>query len=109
MDNNAVALRGRLAADAELRVFDSGRRLIRLLVVAQDDYPVRRVDVVPVTVWDPPDDLADHPAEMGRPISVCGSVRRRFWEIGDAEEITVEVVADKVVFPTAGPDPAPAR
>jgi len=103
MDNNAVALRGRLAADAELRVFESGRRLIKFLVVAQVDYPVRRVDIVPVTLWDPSDELADDPGEMGRPISVCGSVRRRFWETGDAGEIRVEVAADKVVFP-AGAD-----
>ncbi len=63
MDLNLIVLCGRLAVDGELRVFDSGTRLIRYLVTTNVDYPRRRLDVIPVTLWDPPDDLIDRGKE----------------------------------------------
>lgn len=79
MDLNLIVLCGRLAVDGELRVFDSGARLVRYLVTTRVDYPHRRVDVIPVTLWDPPHDLVDNPGEKGERIWVCGSVQRRYW------------------------------
>lgn len=98
MDLNLMVLCGRLASDAELRVFDSGSRLIRYLVTVRADHPRRRIDVIPVTLWDPPDDLVDEPGEKGERIWVCGSVQRRFWESPDGRRSRVEVVAEQVNF-----------
>ena len=55
MDLNLVVLAGRLAAPPELRAFESGATLIRYLVTVRSEEPRRRVDVVPVTLWNPPD------------------------------------------------------
>jgi single-stranded DNA-binding protein len=65
-------------------------------VVAKLDYPRRRVDVVPVTYWDPPDELAAEPGEKGERIWVCGSVQRRYWEGPDGRRSRIEVVAEQV-------------
>jgi len=96
MDLNLIVLCGRLAVDGELRVFDSGARLIRYLITVRTDYPRKRVDVVPVTFWDPPDELVDDPGDKGARIWVCGSVQRRFWESSDGRRSRIEVVAEQV-------------
>ncbi len=96
MDLNLIVLCGRLATDAELRVFDSGARLIRYLVRTKVDLPRSRVDVVPVTLWDPPDELVDDPGEKGERIWVCGSVQRRYWEAPEGRRSSLEVVAEQV-------------
>ncbi len=96
MDLNLIVLCGRLAVDAELRVFDSGARLIRYLVTVRTDYPRRRVDVIPVTLWDPPDELIEEPGLKGDRIWACGSVQRRYWESPDGRRSRVEVVAEQV-------------
>jgi single-strand DNA-binding protein len=96
MDLNLVVLCGRVAVEPELKTFESGTRLIRLLVTVRSDEPRRRVDVVPVTVWDPPDELVDELPEKGRRVWVCGSVQRRFWEAPDGRRSRLEVVAEQV-------------
>lgn len=96
MDLNLVVLCGRIATDPELRVFDSGTRLIRYLITVRSDAPRRRVDVVPVTLWDPTDEQVDEPGERGRRIWVCGAVQRRFWESPDGRSSRLEVVAEQV-------------
>lgn len=98
MDLNLIVLCGRLAVDGELRVFDSGTRLIRYLVTVKVDYPRKRIDVVPVTLWDPPTDLVDDPGLKGERIWVCGSVQRRYWENPDGRRSRIEVVAEQVNF-----------
>lgn len=98
MDLNLTVLCGRLQVDGELRVFDSGVRLIRYLVRVRVDYPRRRIDVIPVTLWDPPDDLVDEPGQKGERIWVCGSLQRRYWESPDGRRSRVEVVAEQVNF-----------
>lgn len=97
MDLNLVILTGRLAAPPELRVFDSGTRLLRLLVTIRSDEPTRRVDVVPVTFWNPDDELATAPLMAGSGIWVAGSVQRRFWGGEDGRLSRMEVVAHQVV------------
>lgn len=98
LDLNLVVLRGRLAADPELRVFDSGTRLVRYLVTVRSEAPRRRVDVVPVTIWDPQDELWDQPGEKGDTVWACGSAQRRFWESPDGRRSRVEIVAEQVTF-----------
>lgn len=96
MDLNLIVLCGRLAVPPEIKIFDSGTRLIRYLVTVRSDAPRRRVDVIPVTMWDPPEDLIEETPETGRRIWVCGSVQRRFWEAPDGRRSRIEVVAEQV-------------
>jgi single-strand DNA-binding protein len=96
MDLNLIVLCGRLAVEPELKEFDSGSRLVRLLVTVRSDEPRRRVDVVPVTLWDPPQDLLEDMPDKGRRIWVCGSVQRRFWESPEGRRSRLEVVAEQV-------------
>lgn len=96
MDLNLVVLCGRLATDPELRAFDSGAQLARLLVTVRSDEPRRRVDVVPVTLWDPPEEFLGDPPVKGQRVWVCGSVQRRFWESPDGRRSRLEVVAEQV-------------
>ena len=98
MDFNLIVLCGRLAVDGELRVFDSGSRLIRYLITVRSEHPRRRVDVIPVALWDPPNDLLDEPGRKGQRIWVCGAVQRRFWESPDGRRSRIEVVAESVNF-----------
>ena len=81
MDLNLIVLCGRLATEPELRVFDSGARLIRYLVTVRSEEPRKRVDVIPVTLWDPTDEVWEEQVERGRRIWVCGSVQRRYWDL----------------------------
>jgi single-stranded DNA-binding protein len=98
MDLNLIVMCGRLAVDGELRVFDSGTKLIRYLVTVRVDFPRSRIDVIPVTLWEPSDELVDQPGEKGQRVWVCGSVQRRHWEGPDGRRSRVEVVAEQVNF-----------
>ncbi len=96
MDLNLIVLCGRLAVDPEYRAFDSGTRLVRLLVTVRSEEPRRRVDVVPVTLWDPPEEFYDALPMKGRRVWVCGSVQRRFWDASEGRRSRLEVVAEQV-------------
>ena len=96
MDLNLVVLAGRLAAPPEIRQFESGSRLVRYLVTTRSEEPTRRVDVVPVTLWDPPDDLIDAEPLPGARLWIAGSVQRRFWSATEGRRSRLEVVADQV-------------
>jgi single-strand DNA-binding protein len=96
MDFNVVVLSGKLTAPPEVRVFESGSTLIRSLVTVRTDLPRRRVDVVPVTLWDPG---PDHPlleAVVGTRVWVAASVQRRFWTDRDSRKSRLEVVATDI-------------
>ena len=109
MDLNLAVLCGRLATDAEVRVFDSGARLIRYLVILRVDHPRKRTDVIPVTLWDPDEELAETPGEKGDRVWVCGSVQRRYWESPDGRRSRVEVVAEQVNFKVDDLEPVSAK
>ena len=109
MDLNLAVLCGRLATDAEVRVFDSGARLIRYLVILRVDHPRKRTDVIPVTFWDPDEELAETPGEKGDRVWVCGSVQRRYWESQDGRQSRVEVVAEQVSFKVDDLEPVSAK
>ena len=105
MDLNLVVLAGRIAAPPELRVFDSGTRLLRYLVTVKADEPRRRIDVVPVTLWDPPQELVDSNPSPSQRVWVAGTVQRRFWSGPEGRHSRIEVVADHV-YPR---EPSPAE
>ena len=96
MDMNLVVLAGTLATAPELREFESGARLLRLLVTVRQDEPRKRVDVLPVTLWDPPQELMAEHLERGRRVFVVGAAQRRFWEAKEGCKNRVEIVATHV-------------
>lgn len=101
MDMNVVVISGRLAATPEVRSFDSGARFIRYLVTTRSEAPRRRIDVVPVTLWDPDDEvIAD--VEVGQGVWIAGSVQRRFWTAAEGRRSRLEIVAQSVEL--HGPD-----
>ncbi len=97
MDLNIIVLSGQLAAEPEVRVFGSGSRLVRLLVTIRSTEPRRRVDVIPVVLWDPDQAAIDSLLESrGREIWIAGAVQRRFWSSSDGKASRIEVVAHAI-------------
>lgn len=96
MDLNLVVLSGRLAAPPEIRQFEQGGCLARYLITVRSEEPRRRVDVVPVVLWDPPAELIDANPEPGRRVWVAGAVQRRFWSGAEGRRSRLEVVAEQV-------------
>jgi len=100
MDLNLTVLAGKLAAEPELKFFESGSQLVRLLVTVRSSEPRRRIDVIPVVLWDPDDELVEviqTGGLRGAAIWVTGSVQRRFWATGgDSRTSRVEVTASDV-------------
>jgi len=95
-DYNLFVMQGRLAAPPELRAFESGSRLLRFLLTVRQSQPRRRVDVLPVTLWDPPEHLVDEPLEPGRGLWISGTVQRRFWDATEGRRSRLELVAQDV-------------
>lgn len=108
MDLNLVVLAGRIAAPPDLRIFDSGTRLLRYLVTVKADEPRRRIDVVPVTLWHPPQELVDSDPAPGRRVWVAGTVQRRFWSGPEGRHSRLEVIADQVCLREPSPADAAA-
>lgn len=96
MDLNLVVLAGHIAAEPEVRTFPSGARLVRYLVTVRTTEPKRRVDVVPVSLWDPPDELVDDLDVRGKLAWVVGAVQRRFWSAEGDKRSRIEVIAHQV-------------
>lgn len=93
MDMNIVVLFGKLAAPPELRTFESGSRFVRSLITVRSAAPRRRVDVVPVILWDPSGDDPLLSAPAGTNVFAVCSVQRRFWTVGDTRQSRLEIVA----------------
>lgn len=96
MDLNLVVLRGRLAAPPDLRVFDSGTRMLRMLVTVRTEMPRTRIDVIPVNLWDPPDHLLDPGLEVSGRIWAAGTVQRRCSDGPEGRWSRLEVTAHAV-------------
>lgn len=94
---NSVTLAGRLAADAEVKTFPSGAIVRRLLVTVRVEEPRRRVDVLPVTMWDSADGF-DEVGDLrrGDRVRVTGSLQRRFFDSQDGRRSRLEVIAESV-------------
>ncbi len=95
-DMNLALLCGRLATEPELRIYDSGTRALHFLVATRAPDPRRRIDVVPVVLWDPPDELMDYPFRAETRVYVTGSVQRRSYDSPAGRRNRIEVFADQV-------------
>lgn len=96
MDLNVLMLSGRLAVAPEIRLHDSGAVCARLLIATRRESPTRRVDVLPVSCWDPADDLLQ--AGAGRRLWVTGSLQRRFRDSDVGRRSRLEVLADDLTL-----------
>ena len=96
MDLNLIVIAGRLAAEPELTTFASGARLLRLLLTVRSQEPRRRIDVLPVVMWDPTDGIPIDEFTRGTRVWVAGSVQRRFWSAEAGRTSRVEIVAHDV-------------
>ncbi|NIA24700.1 MAG: single-stranded DNA-binding protein [Gammaproteobacteria bacterium] len=96
MDLNLAVFCGRLAAPPEVRSFDSGTRLVRYLLTVRSEQPRRRVDVLPVTLWDPPEELVEDAPAAGSRLWVVGAIQRRFWDGVQGRRSRLEIIADQV-------------
>ncbi len=83
------------ATAPEVRVMEGGATMVRYLVTVRSEEPRRRVDVVPVVLWAPDEDV---PTELpaGSGVGGAGSSQRRFWEGGAGRRSRIEVVAHHV-------------
>ena len=65
---------------------------------------MRRVDVLPVTLWDPADEVIDAAPGPGTRVWVAGSVQRRFWSATEGRRSRLELIADQVCLRPGGED-----
>lgn len=100
MDINLAVLCGRLATAPEVQVFDTGTRIMRFLVSVAADRPRRRIDVIPVTLWDPSEDLVGNPPEQNSRVWVTGVVQRRAEDGPEGRRTRIQIVADQVTVLT---------
>lgn len=107
MDLNIVVIAGSIVAEPEKRTFASGTRLLRLLVAVRQAEPRRRVDVLPVSLWDPGEELWQLEPAVGDRVWVAGSVQRRFWAAEEGRRSRLELIAQQVqIRPAADIDEA---
>lgn len=94
MDLNMVLLCGRVAAPPEPTVMSEGAHLLRTLVTVRCDQPRRRIDVLPVSLWDPDPWLAE--LTPGQRVWLVGSVERRFQEYPWGRRSRIEILAKHI-------------
>lgn len=96
MDLNLVVLCGRLAAPPELSHFDSGASRIRLLVAVRTELSSPRLDLLPVIMWKPSEELAE--LQANERVWVSGMLQRRFWEtpVASGRTSSLQVVAHRI-------------
>ncbi len=96
MDVNEVRLCGRIASAPEVRVFDSGTQRVRFLVASRVDEPRSRIDVIPVTMWNPNDDQIPGQLVVSDRVWVTGSVQRRLHDGPQGRRSSLEVIGHEV-------------
>ena len=96
MDLNLAVIAGTLSAPPEHRTFESGTSLVRYLVTVRSTEPRKRTDVVPVVLWDPPDEILDEELDRGDRIWTVCTVQRRFWNAAEGRRSKLEIVAHHV-------------
>ncbi|MDX1449039.1 MAG: single-stranded DNA-binding protein [Acidimicrobiia bacterium] len=95
-DLNLAVLCGRLATEPDLKTHDSGARSLRFLLTVLSRHPRRRIDVVPVTLFDPPAGLVDSLPGPEAKVWVTGAFQRRCEDGPDGRRTRLEVIADHV-------------
>ncbi len=94
-DLNVLIIKGRIAAPPEV-VERDGQEVVRFLVTTRTNVPRRRVDVLPVFLYDPDDDALSALAHNSQ-VWVTASVQRRFWEAREGRRSELRLVAQNVI------------
>ena len=74
-----------------------------MIVTVRSSEPRTRVDVVPVSYWNPPAAAVSAPAEPGAPVWIGGSVQRRFHAHDGGRRSRLEIVAHDMHYPPEAP------
>ena len=96
MDLNVVVLAGLLASLPELLTLESGMRCAKMLVAVKTESPRKRLDVLPVVWWNPPEQWAPASFQKGQRVLVSGALQRRFWEASEGRRSRIEIIAETV-------------
>jgi single-strand DNA-binding protein len=94
---NEVRIRGRLAADPQLRELPSGDSVVNLRVVVERPVPTgkekprQRVDSLECAIWSGRLKTQVQRWSAGDVVDVTGALRRRFFRAGGATASRVEV------------------
>ncbi len=91
--HNEALLVGKVATNIDYRTYPSGAKAARLLVTVRLTDPTR-IDVLPVTVFEP--DQAIVEAQRSMPVTVKGRLHRRYWTDTVGQHSRIEVVATSV-------------
>lgn len=95
-DMNVVVLGGTIAAPPELLIGPTGAVRWRYLLSVRSSRPRRRVDVLPVTVWELQKGPSNDDFSVGDKIWVHAALQRRFLSAPEGQRSRLELVADTV-------------
>jgi single-stranded DNA-binding protein len=96
-DLNLAVIAGRVASDPEVDMVEGGSRRLRMLVTVKAESPRRRIDVIPVTMWDPPDELVNPGLQASTTVMVVGAVQRHVHKERWGTRSRLEVIAASVI------------
>jgi single-strand DNA-binding protein len=103
---NKVSLIGNLGADPEVKVFDSGKKKVKLSLATSDNYKNAKGDKVEQTqwhnlvVWGKTADIAERYLHKGSELAIEGKLTYRSYEDknGDKKYFTEILVSDLVML-----------
>lgn len=95
MDINLALINGRIAVPAMIDIDPDGGRVLRMLVLVRSERR-RRIDIIPVRMADPADELSADELGAGRRVFVAGSLIRRYSSDGLNAGGRMEVAADSI-------------
>ena len=103
---NKVSLIGNLGADPEVKVFDSGKKKVRLSLATTDSYKSNNGEKVEethwhnLTLWGKTADIAEKYLRKGSELAIEGKLTYRTWEDqkGEKKYFTEIVVSDMVML-----------
>ena len=99
---NACILMGRLTADPELRITQTGKSVASFSLAVDRDFQQngeKQADFISVVAWGKTAEFIDKYFRKGRMIAVVGRIQTRTYTDKDGNKRkAVEVVADKVSF-----------
>lgn len=99
---NNVVLMGRMTADAEVKLTQSGTPVTSFSIAVERSYKQdgeRQTDFINIVAWRGTAEFIGRHFHKGDMIAICGAIQTRKYEDKNGNKITaVEVVADNVSF-----------